>query len=63
MPVAYSYIGELVSEDINRRFKKPGLGGVEYRQLRRSDILKVILRLPDNTTIEVPVETRVEVEY
>ena len=59
MPVAFSHIGELVSEDINRRFREPA----ERRPLNRSDILKVILRLPDNTTIEVPVETRVEVEY
>ncbi len=63
MPVAYTHIGELVSDDINERFRLPGLGGIEYPQLRRSDILKVTLRLPDNTTIEVPVETRVEVEY
>ena len=62
MPVAYNHIGELVSEDINQRVKKP-LGSRPYRPLNRADILKVTLRLPDNTTIEVPVETRVEVEY
>ena len=59
MPVAFSHIGELVSEDINRRFREPA----ERTPLNRGHILKVILRLPDNTTIEVPVETRVEVEY
>jgi bifunctional DNA-binding transcriptional regulator/antitoxin component of YhaV-PrlF toxin-antitoxin module len=62
MPVAYNHIGELVSEDINQRFKKPA-GAREYRPIKRGDILKVTLRLPDNTTIVVPVETRVEVEY
>ena len=59
MPVAYSHVGELVSEDINRRFKSPTM----QMPINRSDIVKVTLRLPDNTTIEVPVETRVEVEY
>ncbi len=59
MPVAYSHVGELVSEDINRRFKEP----VDNPPINRGDIVKVVLRLPDNTTIEVPVETRVEVEY
>jgi len=59
MPVAYNHIGELVSEDINRRFKEPA----KSLPLNRGDIRKVVLRLPDNTTIEVPVETRVEVEY
>jgi hypothetical protein len=59
MPVAFSHVGELVSEDINRRFKEP----VGNPTINRGDIVKVVLRLPDNTTIEVPVETRVEVEY
>lgn len=59
MPVAYNHIGELISEDINRRFKKPA----GSTPINRGDIIKVTLRLPDNTTIVVPVETRVEVEY
>ena len=60
MPVAFTHIGELVSDDINRRFK---MSARPATPLKRGDILKVTLRLPDNTTIEVPVETRVEVEY
>jgi hypothetical protein len=63
MPVAYSHIGELVSDDINERFGKPGLGGIEYRQLNRSDIEKVTLQLPDGTLMEIPVEARLIVEY
>ena len=59
MPVAYNHIGELVSEDINRHFRDP----VKQTPLNRGHIEKVTLRLPDNTTIVVPVETRVEVEY
>jgi hypothetical protein len=59
MPVAYNHVGELISEDINRRFKDAA--GTPH--INRGDIVRVVLRLPDNTTIEVPVETRVEVEY
>ena len=54
MSVAFTHIGELVSEDINDRFG---------HRLNRSDITKVTLTLPDGTEIEVPVETQVQVEY
>jgi hypothetical protein len=63
MPVAYSHIGELVSDDINERFGQPGYGGVTYRQINRSDIEKVTLQMPDGSLMEIPVEARLIVEY
>jgi len=59
MPVAFTHIGELVSENLTDRFRREPTS----KAIKRGDIIKVTLRLPDNTTIVVPVETRVEVEY
>ncbi len=57
MPSADTHIGELVSGDINRRFGA-------HRRVNRSTIKKVTMILPGTTTeIEVPVETRVTVEW
>ncbi len=54
MAAAFTHIGELVSADINDRF---GLS------TRRDDIKRVLLTLPDGTEIEIPVGTRVQIEY
>lgn len=58
MPTIYNHIGELVSADVNHRFR-----ALTERMVTRDDIKRVILKLPDGKEIEVPVETRVQVEY
>jgi hypothetical protein len=74
MTAAITHIGELVSDDINRRFRsdsapstcaiKPGCARREQvKQLNRCDIERVTLIFPGGSEMRVPVETRVIVEY
>ena len=71
MPTAQTHVGELVSEDINHRFRSErgpmilgrAPGRLLLRQFTRANIKKVTIILPDGKEIELPVEARVIVEY
>ena len=54
MPISISFMGELVSQNANDRFKI---------NLKSRDIEKVTLYLPDGTVLKVPPNTKVITEY